>query len=41
MGYKKRFKPSEVTDGLEKYFWGRGMQNEAEFMKNIKHLATV
>jgi hypothetical protein len=32
---------TEVIDGLVKYFYGRGMSEEAEYLKSIRHLATI
>jgi hypothetical protein len=33
--------PSEVTDGLVQYFYGRGLAAEAEYLKSIRHLANI
>lgn len=33
--------PSEVTDGLIQYFYGRGMTEEAEFLKSKRWIATI
>jgi len=33
--------PSEVTDGLVQYFYGRGMEEEAEFLKSKRWIASI